>query len=74
MLLFIPWRSKICIDICTTRNKADLPIIGNIDTILTWIKPLSFEASPDGFHLCGDVDVSQSLGREAYIQWCRENE
>lgn len=41
-------------------------------TKLIWDKPLSFEASPDGFHLCGDV--SQSLGREAYIQWCREND
>lgn len=69
---FIPWKSKICIDIYTTRNKADLPIIGNVDMILIWDKPLSFEASPDGFHLCGDV--SQSLGIEAYIQWCREND
>lgn len=66
-----PWRNKICIDIYTTRNKAKLPIIGNIDPTLVWKGDLSFEPSTDGFHICGDV--SASLGREAYINWDREN-
>ena len=67
----IPWRNKICIDIYTTRNKANLPIIGNVDTTSIWDGELSFIVSQDGFHSCGDV--SNSLGREAYIAWCRKN-
>lgn len=68
----VPWDNRICINIYTTRNKVELPIIGNIDPILIWDNPLSFKVSSDGFHIRGDV--SQSLGIEAYIQWCRENE
>ncbi|MCB6435846.1 hypothetical protein [Thomasclavelia ramosa] len=67
----IPWRNKVCIDIYTTRNKANLPIIGNIDISSVWDGELSFIVSQDGFHSCGDV--SNSLGREAYIAWCRKN-
>lgn len=68
----IPWRERKCVDIYTARNKANLTIIGNIDTTSIWDGPLPFQASQDGFHLCGDV--SASLGREAYIAWCREND
>lgn len=67
----IPWRNKICIDIYTTCNKVEFPIIGSIDPTSTWNGDLSFDPSPDGFHLCGDV--SNSLGREAYISWRLEN-
>ena len=66
----IPWRDKLCIDIYTTHNKSNLPVIGNIDTTSICDMSLSFEASENGFHLRGDVD--NSLGREAYISWCRE--
>lgn len=68
----VPWDNRICIGIYTTRNKAELPIIGNIEPISIWDNPLSFKASSDGFHIRGDI--SQSLGIEAYIQWSRENE
>ena len=67
----IPWRDKLCIDIYTTRNKANLPVIGNIDTTQICDIPLSFEPSENGFHMCGDVKYY--LGRKAYISWCREN-
>lgn len=66
----IPWREKLCIDIYTTRNKPNLPIIGKIDPILVYDSPLPFIVSENGFHLCGDVD--SFLGREAYVKWCRE--
>lgn len=66
----IPWRNKLCIDIYTTRNKSNLPVIGNIGTTSIWDNPLPFIVSENGFHLCGDV--GDFLGREAYINWCRE--
>ncbi len=66
------WRNKLCIDIYTNRNKANLTVIGNIDTsLLSDIPPLSWEPQDDRFHLCGDV--KSHLGREAYIQYCRNN-
>lgn len=68
----IPWRHKLCIDIYTTRNKSNLPVIGNIDTTSICDSPLPFIVSENGFHVRGDVD--DSLGREAYINWCRKNE
>ena len=68
----ILWREKLCIDIYTTRNKSNLPIIGNVDTTSIYEGSLPFTASENGFHMCGDVD--DCLGREAYISWCREQE
>ncbi len=66
------WRNKICIDIYTNRNKANLTVIGDIDTTLIGdVPPLSWEPMHDRFHLCGDVKFD--LGREAYIQYCRDN-
>ena len=66
------WRNKICIDIYTNRNKANLTVIGNIDTTLIGgIPPLSWEPMDDRFHLCGDV--ASHLGRESYLQYCRNN-
>lgn len=69
--VLLPWGNKLCIDIYTNRNKAQLPVIGNIDASFVWNEPLPFEASQNGFHFCGDI--SSSFGRTAYIQWCREN-
>lgn len=68
----IPWRDKLCIDIYTTRNKSNLPVIGNIGAASICDSRLPFIVSENGFHLRGDVD--DSLGREAYISWCREKE
>ncbi|MBQ5887521.1 MAG: hypothetical protein IIW82_07745 [Clostridia bacterium] len=66
------WRNKICIYIYTNRNKANLTVIGDIDTTLIGdVPPLSWESMDDRFHLCGDV--KSDLGREAYIQYCRIN-
>lgn len=64
------WRDKLCIDIYTTRNKSNLPIIGNIAPTSIYDGSLPFTVSENGFHLCGDTDGW--LGREAYISWCRE--
>ena len=68
----IPWHDKLCVDIYTTRNKANLPVIGNVDPTPICNSPLPFQVSENGFHLCGDVDIF--LGREAYISWCRNSE
>ena len=65
------WRDKICIDIYTHRNKANLQVIGNIDTSKICEIPLLWKPMDDRFHLCGDV--AGHLGREAYIQYCRIN-
>lgn len=66
------WRNKICIDIYTNRNKANLTVIGNVDTALIGDVPaLSGTPMDDRFHLCGDV--KSNLGREAYLQYCRNN-
>ena len=65
-------RNKICIDMYTNRNKANLAVIGNIDTTLIGgIPPLSWKPMDDRFHLCGDV--ASHLGREAYLHYCRNN-
>ncbi len=70
--VLISWRLKTCIDIYTNRNKSNLPVIGNIDVSGIYEEPLNFEVHPNGFHLCGDV--TNHLGREAFINWIRENE
>lgn len=68
----ISWRNRICIDIYTNRNKANLTVIGNVDTSLIGDIPiLSWEPMDDRFFLCGDV--KPHLGREAYIQYWRNN-
>lgn len=70
--ILVPWRIKTCVDIYTNRNKSDLTVIGNIDTSGIYKDPLLFEIHENGFHLCGDIN--SHLGREAYINWLRENE
>lgn len=68
----IYWRNKICIDIYTNRNKANFSVIGNIDpSIIKDVPVLAWKPMDDRFHLCGDVTIH--LGREAYIQYCRNN-
>ncbi len=64
-------RNKICIDIYTNRNKANLQVIGNIDTSGVCDIPLLWTPKDDMFHMCGDV--AGHLGREAYIQYHRIN-
>ena len=61
----------LCIYIYTNRNKVNLPIIGKIDPSSIYEEPLLWDPHPDRFHLCGDVNTF--LGREAYIQFCRDN-
>lgn len=65
-------REELCIGIYTNRNKIDLPIIGKLDnTSLLYSEPLMWTPQSDRFFLYGDV--KPSLGREAYISWCRQN-
>lgn len=69
----IYWRNKICIDIYTNKNKANFSIIGKVDTsLIEDIPALSWAPMDDRFHLCGDV--TSYLGREVYIQYCRDND
>ena len=65
----VAWRTKPCVDIYTYRNKANLPVIGNIDPAGIYKKPLTFDVDENTFHLCGDI--KKDLGREAYIEYMR---
>ena len=67
----IYWRDELCISIYTNRNKANFQIIGTVDTSELYTDPLLWEPLSDRFFLCGDV--KNHLGREAYIQYCRDN-
>ena len=65
------WRDQVCIGIYTNRNKAEFQIIGTVDTSELYKEPLLWTPLNDRFFLCGDV--ASHLGREAYIQYCRDN-
>ena len=65
------WRDEVCIFIYTNRNKAQFQIIGTVETSELYKEPLLWNTLNDRFFLCGDV--SNDLGREAYIQYCRDN-
>ena len=65
------WRDQVCVYIYTNRNKAKFQIIGTVDTSELYTEPLLWEPLNDRFFLCGDV--ASHLGREAYIQYCRDN-
>ena len=67
----IYWRDEVCISIYTNRNKANFQIIGTVDTSELYTDPLLWKPLSDRFFLCGDV--KKHLGREAYIQYCRDN-
>ena len=64
-------RDEVCVYIYTNRNKAKFQIIGTVDTSELYTEPLLWEPLNDRFFLCGDV--ASHLGREAYIQYCRDN-
>ena len=66
------YREELLVHIYTTRNVIDLPIIGNIIPTLVYDAELSWEPGGDKFHWCGDI--GNMFGREAYIQWLREQE
>lgn len=65
------YRDELLVHIYTNRNVLDLPIIGNIDPINVYKGKMSWEPEWDKFHLCGDIGIH--FGREAYIQWLRNN-
>ena len=67
----IYWHDEVRIYIYTNRNKANLQIIGTVDTSELYTEPLLWKPLSDRFFLCGDV--KNNLGREAYIQYCRDN-
>jgi len=64
------WKIETCIYIYTNRNKANLTVIGNIDTSDIYEGELLFHPLEDRFFICGDV--KEDLGREAYISYIRE--
>ena len=68
----VPWRYEVCIHIYTNRNKAKFQTIGTVDTSELYKEPLLWEPISDRFFLCGNV--AGHLGREAYIQYCRDND
>ena len=68
-------RKEICIGVYTRRYTADFEIIGSIDPSIIYTGPLPFEPWHDlkiKWPLCGKP--SEELGREAYINWEREND
>ena len=65
------WEREVCIYIFTNRNKAKFQIIGDVETSELYKEPLLWSPLSDRFFLCGDV--ADHLGREAYIQYCRDN-
>lgn len=65
-------RNKLCVDIYTNRNKANLPVIGNMDPSNIYKEKLLWQPQADRFHLSGDP--GSRLGLEAYINWERKQE
>ena len=67
----LPYREEIMVHIYTTRNKANLPVIGKIDPSDMYREPLMWSPQGNRFFLYGDADAS--LGREAYLVWFGKN-
>lgn len=67
----VHWKTETCIYIYTNRNKADLPVIGNIDPDGIYDGELPFKPQEDRFFLCGNPD--EQLGREALINYTRQD-
>ena len=68
-------RKEICIGVYTRRYTADFEIIGSIDPSIIYNGPMPFEpwhGLEIKWPLCGKP--SEKLGREAYINWEREND
>lgn len=66
----VSWVTETYIQIFTNRNKAHLPIIGNIDPSGIYDGELLFKPQIDRFHFCGDVKAW--LGRAAYISYLEQ--
>lgn len=64
-------RDQVCIYVYTNRNKEKYQVIGTVDTTDLYREPLLWEPLEDRFFWCGHV--KNLLGREAYIQYCRDN-
>ncbi len=65
---------ETCIYVYTRRNKVNLEIIGSIDPEKIYNGPLPYEPYYDlevKWKVCGEP--SENLGRQAFIQWKREN-
>lgn len=61
------YQEELLLNIYTTRNVDQLPVIGNIDPSNIYQGDLSWNPEPGKFHLCGDPQ--NHLGREAYLSW-----
>ncbi len=61
------FKEELLVHIYTTRNVAQLPIIGNMDPSNIYKEDLSWLPKPDRFYFCGDSQ--KHLGREAYLSW-----
>ena len=61
------FKEELLVHIYTTRNVAELPVIGNINPSNIYRGDLSWEPQSDRFFFYGDVQ--KYLGREAYLNW-----
>lgn len=67
-------KKEICIGVYTRRNKVKLAVIGRIDPVSVYDGPLPFEPWYNlevKWPVYGDP--SDTIGREAYINWARKN-
>lgn len=64
-------REELMITIYSTRNKAGLKVIGNIDTSSIYNGELVWEPQENKFHFGGTID--NNLGREAFLALHQEN-
>lgn len=65
-------REDLMITIYSTRNKAGLKVIGNIDTSSVYNGELLWEPQENKFHFGGTI--SNNLGREAFLALHQEND
>lgn len=65
------FKEELLVHIYTTRNVAQLPIIGNTDPSSIYHDDLSWHPKSDRFYFCGDAQ--KHLGREAYLSWLDKN-
>lgn len=65
------FKEELLVHIYTTRNVAELPVIGNIDPSNIYQNELSWQPKSDRFFFCGDIQ--KYLGREAYLNWLDKN-
>ncbi len=65
-------REDLMITIYSTRNKAGLKVIGNIDTSSVYNGELLWEPQENKFHFGGTI--GNNLGREAFLALHQEND